>query len=117
MTESVSDLTVVVPYMGAHCNVLRDLIGDGERMTKYWSRLAQHDVGFLDSLLLAACRHLSEKHHNQEFFRQLAIQYKLASVRLLNEAISAAISPVSDSTISTVLMLAFDEVRLTNLGF
>lgn len=82
-----------------------------ELMRKEWVRLALTDAGFLKGIFLAACRHLSENHQQHQFL-QLAIQYKLASVRALSEAISAGMASVSDATIAIVMMLAFDEVSL-----
>jgi len=97
--------------MNSHCHMLKDPAEYRERMTKDWTPLAHHNMAFLGSILLAACRHLAAVHQNQEYFKQLAIHYKLSSVRFLSEAISTAIQSVSDATIATVLMLAFDEVR------
>lgn len=84
-----------------------------ERMAKEWVRLALSDLGFLNGIFLAACRHLSENHRQQQFFKQLAIQYKLACVQALNNAISVETSSVSDPTVAKVLVLAWDEVGVT----
>ena len=62
-------------------------------MTRAWVPLALTDAGFLDSLFLMACRHLSGNYRQQQQqqehrFSELSIQYKLDCVRSLREAIS-----------------------------
>lgn len=83
-------------------------------MNKEWAPLAVSRKDSLDSVFLHACRHLQQNQQQpeqQQYFVQLATRYKGSCMRALNEAISAEISTlISDATIITVLMLAFDEV-------
>lgn len=85
-------------------------------MTREWVRLTLTNVGALDGVFLAACRHLlsNQPDQQQQLYTQLAFQYKLSSVRALREAISIETSSlISDSTVAIGIMLAYDEVRRT----
>lgn len=121
MTNQPSDVQAVIPFLNKHCNEMRDPENYQERMTTGWLRLALTDAGFLQGIFLAACRHLSESHaadeadptrrHQQELFLQLAVRYKIESVRTLIRTIAQRRVAVDDSTVGNVMMLAFDEVR------
>lgn len=106
-------MKAVVPYVNEHCNRLRDSVNYLEKMTKEWVRLALSDLGFLHGVFLFACRHLVNNHHQQEFYDQLAIQYKIACVRAVNAAISVERVSFSHRTVAKVLVLAWDEVWTT----
>jgi hypothetical protein len=84
-------------------------------MTKDWVRLTLTNVGSLNGILLAACRHLSgyhQQHQQQHHYQQLAILYKLYCVQDLRKAISLEISSlISDGTVANSILLAYDEVR------
>ena len=90
------------------CNETADYYLD--RMTRAWVPLALTDAGFLNSILLSSCRHLSIQQHQQRDFYQLAAQYKIMTTRSLMDGISAA-TPFRDATVATAVMLAYDEVR------
>ncbi|KAJ5606602.1 hypothetical protein N7510_009383 [Penicillium lagena] len=86
-----------------------------ERMTTAWVPLALGNASLLNGLFLAACRDISESYglaEQQQRFLNLAMQYKLGCVRALQEKISRQMPPFSDSTVATVVMLAFDELFL-----
>jgi len=109
----------VIPYMDQHCNKLRDSERYLDLMTKEWVRLTLTNVGTLNGIFLAACRHLLEnqqQQQQQQYYTQLAIQYKLYCVQALREAISSEISSlISDSTIAIGMLLAYDELRLGDI--
>jgi hypothetical protein len=108
MMFNTADVTAVVPLM--RCHELAPYYVD--RMTKAWVPLALTEVGLLDSLFLAACRHLygnCQQPEQKQRFVKLAAHYKLACARSLRKAISAE-AFFSDATIAKSLMLAYDEV-------
>ncbi len=75
-----------------------------------WTRLAVTDVGFLQSVLLGACRHLSQTWPpRRDFFLQQAHYYKVTTMRSLAWSLLSQ-SCFSDATVATVLTLALDEV-------
>jgi len=81
-------------------------------MTRDWVRLTVTDIGSLSGVFLAACRHLLANHEQQQqYYKQLAIHYKVLCVRTLREAISLETSSlISDSTVAINILLAYDEV-------
>ena len=79
-------------------------------MISEWVRLAFTDTGFRSGIFLAACRHLSLYHLQQEKFVRLAVQYKVACLHTLNEALAAEVLIISDVVVAKVMALAFDEV-------
>jgi len=89
-----------------------------DSMTKTWVPFALREVGLLDALFLLACRHMDRSHKNsqqQQYFARLACQYKLSCTKSLREAISSEVV-FSDATVGKTLMLAYDEVRDTELA-
>jgi hypothetical protein len=108
------DLTVVIPWLNSRCGM--QVLGTSdiylECMNQDWVRLALTDAGFLQSIFLETCRHLSMAwYQRQGDFVQLASRYKIACMRTLIESISGR-SSYNDATIANVIELAFDEVRL-----
>lgn len=104
-----ADVTAVVPLM--RCN--EDAAYYLDRSTKAWVPLALTEVGLLDALFLAACRHIyrSCQHpQQQQKFLHLACHYKLACTKSLRDSISVEVF-YSDATVAKTLMLAYDEVR------
>jgi hypothetical protein len=100
--------------MNINCNKLKDPMKFMDLMTREWVRLTLTNAGSLNGVFLAACRHLlkSQPQYQQQYYMQLAIQYKLSCVRALREAIFFEMSSlISDSTIAIGLLLAYDEVR------
>jgi hypothetical protein len=100
--------------MNINCNKLRDPMRYLDLMTREWVRLTLTNAGSLNGVFLAACRHLlkSQQQYQQQYYMQLAIQYKLSCVRDLREAIFFEMSSlISDPTIAIGLLLAYDEVR------
>lgn len=100
--------------MNINCNKLRDPSLYIDLMTREWVRLTLTNFGSLNGVFLAACRHLlqTQPQYRQQYYIQLAIQYKLSSVRALREAILFETSSlISDSTVAIGILLAYDEVR------
>jgi hypothetical protein len=104
----------VIPYMNINCNKLRNSEQFLDLMSREWVRLTLTNTGSLSAVFLAACRHLlkTQKQQQQQYYMQLAIQYKLSCVRALREAIFFEKSLlISDSTVALGILLAYDEVR------
>lgn len=79
-------------------------------MTREWVRLTLTNAGSLNGIFLAACRHLWMQ-CRQQYYMQLAMQYKLSCVQTLRKTIYAETSScINDSTIAIGLFLAYDEV-------
>ena len=101
-------MTAVVPLM--RCN---DTSGSYvEQMARSLVPLALPDLGLLDSLFLAACRHLASNYQQGPQYVQytrLALQYKLLCIHSVIEAIPGK-AQTSDVTILGAMMLAYDEV-------
>jgi len=97
--------------MDQHCNKLVNSERYLDLMTKEWVRLTLTNVGSLNGIFLAACRHLQQQ--QQQYYTKLAIQYKLCCMQALREAISFEISSlISNSTVAIGILLAYDEVRI-----
>jgi hypothetical protein len=91
-------------------------------MNKEFAPLAITRGDSLDSIFLQAARYMSQcqqqRPEQHQHFLELAIEYKLSCLRALNEAISAEVSQViSDATLMTVVVLAFDEVSVARQSF
>jgi hypothetical protein len=102
--------------MNITCNKLRDPKTYLDLMTGEWVRLALTNVGSLNGLFLAACRHLAQyqQQYQPQYYMQLSIRYKLLCVQTLREAICFEKSSlISDSTVALGILLACDEVRRT----
>ena len=105
--------------MNIHCNKFHER-RFVDLMTREWVRLTLTNVGSLSGVFLSACRHLLEtqQEYQQQYFTQLAIQYKLSCVRALREAMLCETSSlISDSSVAINIMLAYDEVREINILF
>ncbi|RDW57272.1 hypothetical protein BP5796_12722 [Coleophoma crateriformis] len=104
----------VIPYMNTACNKLREPERYVDLMTTEWVWITLTNVGALNGVFLAACRHLSSKPLQQQlYYQQLAFQYKVSCVRSLRKAISAeASSLISDSTVALGILLAYDEAQV-----
>lgn len=103
-------MTVIIPKMSA-CDMFRGPENYRSLLVEEWARLALTDVGFLNGILLAACRHMSLNNHPQHrFYMQLAIRFKLVCLRSLSATISAGPSSIKESSIANVIELASDEV-------
>jgi hypothetical protein len=98
--------------MDKNCNKLNDPAKYLELLSTEWVRLTLTNVGSLNGMFLASCRHLLENQQQSQNYRQLAIQYKLYCVQALREAITFQMSSlISDSTVAMGILLAYDEVR------
>ncbi|KAE9376189.1 hypothetical protein N431DRAFT_556396 [Stipitochalara longipes BDJ] len=111
-------MSAVIPRMRVYCSIVwGGPVSYLDHLADEWVGFAQTDMGLLSGLFLAASRHLSENHPQKQLFTRLAIQYKIACVRAVSEAISAAmLSQFRDSTVANVMMLAFDEFSIGNLA-
>ncbi|KAL2866072.1 uncharacterized protein BJX67DRAFT_147816 [Aspergillus lucknowensis] len=102
-------VTTVVPLM--RCNLLDAAFT--ERMTTGWVPLAVTQEILLQIMFLASCRHLADRYGDRpenRIFSRLAFQYKLRVLQSLRGAISTEAPGFSDSTVSTAIMLAYDEI-------
>jgi len=110
-------ISAVIPRMRICCKIIRGgPVSYAQFMAEEWMELAQSDTGLMNGIFLSACRHLSDEHHQQEFYTRLAVQYKIGCVRAVSEAISATISSnFGDSTVATTMLLALDEFSVGNL--
>lgn len=109
----------VLPYMNITCNKLKDPKTYLDLMTKEWVRLTLTNVGSLNGIFLAACRHLLQfqQQHQHEYYLQLATHYKLLCLQALREAIfSEKSSMISDSTVTVGILLAYDELQLGDIS-
>lgn len=82
-------------------------------MKREWVRLTVTNTGSLDGIFLAACRHLlkTQEEQQQQYFKQLALQYKVSCLESLREAISIDPSSlINDSAVAVGILLAYDEV-------
>ncbi|KAK0708694.1 hypothetical protein B0H67DRAFT_590941 [Lasiosphaeris hirsuta] len=107
----------IVPRMKSQCRGLRargQVYADA--MTADWVRLALTNPECLNSLFLNAARHASVSHQQeqqQERFAELAVRYKLLSVRAVSRAIASSDGEArgfDDAVFAEILALAFDEV-------
>ncbi len=97
--------------MDQHCNGQNGFERYVDLMKTEWVRLTLTNIGSLDGVFLAACRHLLQNQQQQQYYTQLAVQYKLHCVQALREAISfESSSLISDSTVAINVLLAFDDV-------
>jgi len=105
------DVRAVLPYMDKNCNKFNDPARYLDLLSKEWVHLTLTDIGSLNGMFLASCRHLLGTQQRFQNYKELAIQYKLYSVQALREAIAAHTSSrISDSTLAIAILLAYDEV-------
>ncbi|KAM7213985.1 hypothetical protein V8F06_010619 [Rhypophila decipiens] len=117
-------LAYIVPHMKRQCRYLKSRgVAFADNMTSDWVRLALNDAQCLNALFLNAARHLSVNHQQapqQQSFSDLAIRYKLMSVRAVSDAINKPAPPPDsapwfhDVVFLEILSLAFDELLLGN---
>jgi hypothetical protein len=100
----------VIPQLNVNCDVYEGTEDYRTFLNQELVRLAVTDIGLLNGILLAACRHLTLYHRQQQVYTQLATHFKLASLRIINATISEGPSSVRGSTVANVIMLACDEV-------
>uniref|UniRef100_A0A093VA32 Uncharacterized protein n=1 Tax=Talaromyces marneffei PM1 TaxID=1077442 RepID=A0A093VA32_TALMA len=110
---------VVIPLQSVECNRLLGPEEFRKLMLEEWTRLTVRRGDSLDSMFLAACRHLSIVQHLQpeqsQRYKQLALQYKVSCLQKLNKDFSVEVdsaSTISEATIATSMMLASDELKL-----
>lgn len=113
------DTQVVIPLQSVECNRLLGPEEFRKLMLEEWTRLTVRRGDSLDSMFLAACRHLSIVQHLQpeqsQRYKQLALQYKVSCLQKLNKDFSVEVdsaSTISEATIATSMMLASDEVSI-----
>jgi hypothetical protein len=116
------DIQDVIPVQSMECNKFCDRSKWNDIMNKEFTPLAITRGDSLDSIFLQASRYMSlcqrQRPEQHQRFLQLATEYKFSCLRALNEAISAEASQViSDATLMTVVVLAFDEVSAPRQSF
>lgn len=114
MSDWMPDMTAVIPYMNITCNRLRDPLRYVDLMSREWVRLTLTNVGALNGIFLAACRHLLRyRHESKGDYVKLATQYKVLCMQALREAVVVEGGAlISDGTVATNVLLTFDEVRM-----
>ncbi|KAL7928174.1 hypothetical protein V8C35DRAFT_318731 [Trichoderma chlorosporum] len=100
-------VTVVIPFMNTRCAILADPRDYQSQLRRDWVGLALADVGLLNGIFLATCRHLEACYKSNQYAR-LATQYKMACLRALREAVSH--DAAQDGAIASAMSLAFDEI-------
>ncbi|KAH6654922.1 hypothetical protein BKA67DRAFT_566638, partial [Truncatella angustata] len=89
-----------------------------QHLNRQFVQLAATHASSLDGLFLVTCRHLSQcLPHEELYFIQLALQYKVSCARSLIEAISALgmRSSISDSIVTLAIFLAQDEILIGDI--
>ena len=79
-------------------------------MLREWVHFSLANPGFLQGILLSACRHLVDREYHAEHFMAAAATYKIKCVRAVINAINSPDFD-RDSTFASIFVLAFDEVR------
>lgn len=100
---------VVVPYGKNHCKHFTDNPTYLDGMRREFVPLVMTDMGLLSGALLATCSGLFIQSRNP-IYDQLAIQYKVASLGHLNNAIPCETDFIKDATLIQALLLASNDV-------
>lgn len=107
-----TDIKIVMPYLSAHCPIARSLGQYHEYLRRNWIIISSHDAEFIRGFLLAASRHLSVVESNIEF-EEIAIRYKLEHLAKLRKDVSMQPMSINPRSVSSALVLSFDEVSLS----
>ncbi|PVH93440.1 hypothetical protein DM02DRAFT_733126 [Periconia macrospinosa] len=102
-------VTAVIPIINLDCRWLPRVEQTYQCMIKDWAHLALGNEGLLRGILLSACRRLEKSVQDRKVYHELAVRYKLESVRFVIDAISKDVPDKSD-TIVRIITLAFDEM-------
>ena len=83
------------------------------QVTTQWVPFAFADQCLLNGLFLQSCRKIAalEGHPRAEYYKKLALKYKIACIQLLKALVSSSPTAPSDTLIAGALWLALDEVR------
>ncbi|XXG99422.1 hypothetical protein Hte_005761 [Hypoxylon texense] len=84
-------------------------------MRKNWVIFSSTDIDLLKGFLLVSCRHLSMVQLEEEYV-EMAIRYKLAYIQSLREIISTEDLSLGRVAVSKAIVLAFDDLMLSNLS-
>ncbi|CVK86395.1 uncharacterized protein FMAN_06326 [Fusarium mangiferae] len=104
-------IKIVMPYLSARCPIARSIRQYQEYLRKNWIIISSHDTEFIRGFLLAASRHLSMVESNIEF-EEIAIRYKLEHLAKLRKDVAMQPMSISPRSVSSALVLSFDEVSL-----
>jgi hypothetical protein len=108
-TNIILVVNVVIPFGKRHCTRYTASEEWKYHMFTELVPVALSSPALLDGVLLSACRHLSDAVKNPQYM-QLALMYKLACIRSLNQILLGQGTPVNDATITLAIFLAADEV-------
>jgi hypothetical protein len=113
LSDSITDVHVVVPFSIGHCDVF-DYPGDHkEQMLRDWIGLAITDDALMAAgVLLWTCRYILCSNPSHPVFTQLVLHYKRVCLRALVEEINSRSKPPTSTTAAKAMALAIDEVRL-----
>ncbi|KAK1253989.1 hypothetical protein MKX08_007984 [Trichoderma sp. CBMAI-0020] len=103
-------ITVVIPYGKSHCEHFTDnpMYRDGMKMELL--PLILTNAGLLSGALLTTCHSLFIQSQNPGY-KQLAIQYKVACLDHLNNAIRCETDFIADATVIQALLLASNDTQ------
>ncbi|UKZ64029.1 uncharacterized protein TrAtP1_005250 [Trichoderma atroviride] len=99
---------VVVPYGKSHCEHFTDNPTYRDGLKREFLPLVLTNIGLLSGALLATCHSLLIQSQNS-VYEQLAIQYKVACLGHLNNAMPCGTDFIEDSTVIQALLLASND--------
>lgn len=113
ISNSITDIQVIVPYSVGHCGLF-DYPGDHRtQMLREWVGLAiTDDALMVAAVLLSTCRYILLDQPDHPVFTRMALQYKQICLRTLRQEISTKSSPINAMTVAKAVALAIDEVSL-----
>ncbi|KAL7896047.1 hypothetical protein HDV63DRAFT_380240 [Trichoderma sp. SZMC 28014] len=102
---------VVVPHGKSHCEHFTDNPTYRDGMRREFLPLVLTNVGLLSGALLATCQSIFIQSQNP-IYEQLAIQYKVACLGHLNNAIPCETDFMKDATVVQALLLASNDYAI-----
>ncbi|KAI9168000.1 hypothetical protein HJFPF1_04144 [Paramyrothecium foliicola] len=105
----LADVTFLIPSFGKVCPLIRGMESYQDRLLKDWVYLAMTDMGFLYTILLSTCRHLSLREGRDGSWDKLGVKYKLLCLRDLREAIRKEFPSFGIVTIAKAMAMLFEE--------
>ncbi|KAF4953302.1 hypothetical protein FGADI_6068 [Fusarium gaditjirri] len=101
-------IKIVMPYLRARCPIARSVRQYHDYVRKNWVIISSYDAEFIRGFLLAASRHLSMVESRVEF-EEIAIRYKLEHLAKLRKDVAMQPMSISPRSVSSALVLSFDE--------
>ncbi|KAH7253676.1 NADP-dependent oxidoreductase domain-containing protein [Fusarium redolens] len=104
-------IKVVMPYLDTHCPIARSVGQYHNYIKSNWIVVSSQDLDFMRGFLLVASRHLSMVASKIEFENK-ALQYKLEYIKKLRQDVSMQPMSMNPRSVTSALVLAYDEVSL-----